>query len=197
MSALRLLDCRRLAVREFGTPRLPCGVVPGRIRRRRAGRALAVVACGLTAVVSATACGRDGGPRDGLAADTARFTYDDRRVEVPLTECGREGDVVLLAGARGRVVVQAAVDLGEGGVARSGVTADLGGEDGIWGAFGAEVENGPAGQITDLRVEGDRVIVEGRWTRFDADLNPQTTSVDQLAEGRLVARCPETDTETA
>jgi hypothetical protein len=198
MSALRLLDCRRLAVREFGTPRLRCGVVPGRIRPRRAGWALAAVACGLTAVVSVAACGRGGGgPRDGLAADTARFTYDGRRVEVPLTACGREGDVVVLAGARGRVVVQAVVDLGEGGVARSGVTADLGGEDGIWGAFGAEVENGPAGEITDLRVEGDRVVVEGRWTRFDGDLNPQPIPVDQLAEGRLVARCPENDTETA
>jgi hypothetical protein len=142
-------------------------------------------------------CGRGGGPRDGLAADTARFTYDDRRVEVPITECGRDGDVVLLAGASGPVVVQAVVDLGEGGAARSGVTADLGGQDGIWGAFGADVENGPAGEITDLRVEGDRVVVEGRWTRFDGDLNPQPTPVDQLVEGRLVARCPETDSDTA
>jgi hypothetical protein len=188
-----------VAVREFGTPRLPCGVVPGRIRLRRAGRALAVVACGLSAVVAVAACGGGSaeGPRDGLAPDTARFTYDARSAEVPLTECGREGDVVVLAGARGAVVVQAVVDLGEGGAARSGVTADLGGEDGIWGAFGAEVEHGPAGEITDLRVEGDRVIVEGRWTRFDGDLNPQPTPADQLVDGRLVARCPETDRETA
>jgi hypothetical protein len=188
-----------VAVREFGTPRLPCGVVPGRIRLRRAGRAVAVAACGLCAVVSVAACG--GGsverPRDGLAPDTARFAYDSRSAEVPLTACGREGDVVVLAGARGAVVVQAVVDLGEGGAARSGVTADLGGEDGIWGAFGAEVEHGPAGEITDLRVEGDRVIVEGRWTRFDGDLNPQPTPADQLVDGRLVARCPETDLETA
>ena len=94
-------------------------------------------------------------------------------------------------------MVQAEVDLGEGGVARTGVTADLGGEDGILGAFGAEIDHGPAGEITDLRVEGDRVIVEGRWTRFDGDLNPQPTPADQRVDGRLVARCPETDREAA
>jgi hypothetical protein len=188
-----------VAVREFDTLRLPCGVVPGRIRLRRVRSFLAVVACGLSACAMVAACGSGGtqGPRDGLAPDTARFSYDARRAEVPLTECGREGDVVILAGARGAVVVQAVVDLGEGGIARSGVTADLGGEDGIWGAFGAEVEHGPAGEITDLRVEGDRVIVEGRWTRFDGDLNPLPTPPDQLVDGRLVARCPETDSETA
>lgn len=163
---------------------------------RRVGPSLAVVACGLTAVATVAACGGGGaeGPRDGLAPDTARFSYDARNADVPLTECGREGDIVILAGARGPVVVQAVVDLGEGGVARSGVTADLGGEDGIWGAFGADVEHGPAGEITDLRVEGDRVIVEGRWTRFDGELNPQPTPPDELVEGRLVARCPEAET---
>jgi hypothetical protein len=188
-----------VAVREFGTLGLRCGVVPGRIRLRHGGRALAVVVCGLTAVVSVAACGGGGvdAPRDRLAPDTARFSYDARSAEVPLTACGREGDVVLLAGARGAVVVQAEVDLGEGGAARSGVTADLGGEDGIWGAFGAEAEHGPAGEITDLRVEGDRVIIEGRWTQFDGELNPQPTPADQLVDGRLVARCPEPDTETA
>jgi hypothetical protein len=166
---------------------------------RRVRPSLPVVVYGLIAVVSIAACGGRGAeaPRDGLAPDTARFTYDARSTEVPLTECGREGDVVVLAGARGAVVVQAVADLGEGGVARSGVTADLGGEDGIWGAFGAEVEHGPAGEITDLRVEGDRVIIEGRWTRFDGELNPQPTPADQLVDGRLVARCPETGRETA
>ena len=149
----------------------------------------------LVAVAALAGCGRGGNdePRDGLAPDTARFTYDARRAEVPLTACGREGDVVILAGARGAIVVQAQVDLGDGGVERSGVTADLGEDDGILGAFGAEVEHGPAGEITDVRVEGDRVIVEGRWTRFDGDLNPEPTPADQLVEGRMVARCPETD----
>ena len=130
--------------------------------------------------------------RDGLAADTARFTYDARTAEVPLTACGLEGDVVVLAGAHGGIVVQAKVDVGEGGADRSGVTADLG-DDGILGAFGAGIDPGPAGEITDVRVEGDRVIVEGRWARFDGDMNPQPLAADQLVDGRFVARCPETD----
>jgi len=155
-----------------------------------------VVAGALAAVGLVVAgCGSGGAeaPRDGLAPDTARFTYGDRRAEVPLTACGREGDVVLLAGARRAIVVQAQVDLGDGGADRSGVTADLGDAEGIMGAFGAELEPGPAGEITDVRVDGDRVIVDGRWARFDGDLNPRPTPPDQLIDGRLVARCPETD----
>jgi len=149
--------------------------------------ALAVAGCGSR--------GEDPG-RDGLAPDTARFSYDSRRAEVPLTACGQDGDVVVLAGAQGGIVVQAHVDVGDGGIDRSGVTADLGAEDGILGAFGSGLDPGPAGEITDVRVEGDRVIVEGRWARFDGDLNPIPAAPDQLVEGRLVARCPETRPDT-
>jgi len=45
-------------------------------------------------------------PRNGLDADTARFTYGDRSVEVPLTACGREGDRVVAAGTIGGTVLQ-------------------------------------------------------------------------------------------
>jgi len=133
-------------------------------------------------------------PRDGLAADTARFAYGDRTAEVALTACAREDDVVVLAGAEGGVVVQAEVDLGDGGFDRTGVTADLG-PDGILGAFGAEMARGPAGEITAVRVEGDRVIVEGTWVPFDDRLVAR--SADEGVEGRLVARCPETGDEVA
>ena len=142
------------------------------------------------------ACGAGGDePRDGLDADTARFTYGDRSVEVPLTACGREGDTVVLAGTTGRVVLQASADLGEGGFDRTGVTADLG-DDGIFGAFGADMPQGPAGEITNVRAEGDRLVVEGRWTTFDGELRPQPTPAADQVEGRMVARCPETDPET-
>jgi hypothetical protein len=159
-----------------------------------------VAAAALAAVVVVAGlggCGRraDDAPRDGLAPDTARFTYDSRRAEVPLAACGQEGDVVLLAGTEGAIVVQAVADVGDGGVERSGVTADLG--DGvILGAFGADNAEGPAGEITDVRIEGDRVIIEGRWTQFDSELNPQPLPPDQLVDGRLVARCPETGERT-
>ena len=103
--------------------------------------------------------------------------------------------MVVLAGAQGAIVVQARVDVGEGGADRSGVTADLGDEDGILGAFGEGLDPGPAGEITDVRVEGDRVIVEGRWARFDGELNPQPAAPDQLVEGRMIARCPERQTD--
>jgi hypothetical protein len=136
-------------------------------------------------------CGdRREAPRDGLAADTARFTWDTRSAEVPLTACGRDGDVVALAGVRGDIVIQAEVDLGDGGSDRTGVTADLGG-DGIMGAFGAEMEHGPAGEVTDVRLEGDRVIVEGTWVAFDDQLQADPGAVGGGIAGRLVARCPE------
>jgi hypothetical protein len=142
-------------------------------------------------------CGRrDRAARDGLAADTVRFTYGGRTAEVPLTDCGRERDVVVLAGIRGGVVVQAEADLGEGGFDRTGVTADLG-DEGIMGAFGADMEHGPAGEITDVRVEGDRLIIEGTWVPFDDQLVPQPPSGGEGIDGRLVARCPEGDDETA
>jgi hypothetical protein len=148
----------------------------------------------LVAAVALSGCGsRQERPRDGLAADTARFTYGDRSAEVPLADCGREDDVVVLAGIEGDIVVQAEADVGEGGFDRTGVTADLGG-DGIMGAFGADMEHGPAGEITDVRVEGDRLIVEGRWVGFDEDLVPRSTP-DEGIEGRLVARCPDPESE--
>jgi hypothetical protein len=160
------------------------------------GVLVAVVAVAAMLVVPACGWGSDDEPRDGLGADTAWFSYGGRRAEVPLADCGQEGDVVVLAGTQGGIVVQAAADLGDGGAARSGVTADLGGEDGILGAFGAEHDDGPAGEITDVRVEGDRVTIEGRWAPLDGDLRPLPVAPDQLIEGALEARCPETDLPT-
>ena len=149
-------------------------------------------------LVSLAGCGggSDDGGREELAADTARFTFGDRTVTVPLAECGRDGDVVLAAGTSGDVVLQVAADLGEGGADRTAVTGDVG-EDGIWGAFGADagVGPGPAGEITRVTLEGDRLTVEGRWARLDDDLapDPATAPVD----GRLVARCPASTTPAA
>jgi hypothetical protein len=149
-------------------------------------------------LVGAAGCGWGGTtgdePRDGLAPDTARFTYGDRQVEVSLTSCGRdeEEDVVLLAGRQGAIVLQAAADLGEGGGDRTGVTADLGGA-GILGAFGAQLEHGPAGEITEVRTEGDRLIVEGRWVPLDGELEPlpPDSRGGGPVTGELRARCPE------
>jgi hypothetical protein len=145
-------------------------------------------------VSSACAWGRNDEPRDGLAPDTARFTYGDRQVEVPLTACGRDEheDVVLLAGRRGAVVVQAAADLGDDGLARTGVTADLG-TAGIVGAFGSELDHGPAGEISDVRIDGDRLIVEGTWVTLDAELEPTAGPSAGGVEGELRARCPAED----
>jgi hypothetical protein len=58
------------------------------------------------------------------------------------------------------------------------------------------MEHGPAGEITEVRAEGDRLIVEGTWVPFDDRLRAQPTAAGNLA-GRLVARCPDTDDETA
>lgn len=146
------------------------------------------------AVTAGCSIGGDG-PRDELAADTARFTYGDRTVVVSLTACGREGDVVVLAGTSGGTVLQAEADLGDGGADRTGVTADLA-DVGIVGAFGAGMEHGPAGEITEVRAEGDRLIVEGTWVAFDDQLTAQPAASGDLS-GRLVARCPETEDETA
>ena len=154
-----------------------------------------MVAAALTSVLTAVGCGGSGGAeRDGLAADTAAFSYGGRTATVPLTACGRDGDVVVLAGRRDAVVVQAEADLGEGGFDRTGVTADLG-DDGIMGAFGADTDQGPAGEITDVRVEGDRVIVEGSWVPLDDQLVPVAGPSEQEIDGRLEARCPETPTD--
>ena len=172
--------------------------MPAMCRRRPRARRIAVVVLS-PLVVAATGCGRRGGdePRDGLAADTARFSYGDRTVEVPLTACGRDGDVVLLAGRAGSVVLQAAADLGDGGTDRTGVTADLG-IDGIVGAFGADVDHGPAGDIADVRAEGDRVIIEGTWVALDAELEPTALAgAPADVTGELVARCPDADDGTA
>lgn len=156
------------------------------------------VVTGAVALASLGGCGwRDREPRDDLAADTARFSYDGRAVEVPLTACGREGDVVVLAGrTTGGIVVQAQADLGDGGFDRTGVTADLV-DDGIIGAFGAEMEQGPAGEITDVRVDGDRLIVEGTWVMFDDELAAVPPPGEVQFDGRLIARCPETEDDVA
>lgn len=177
-----------MVARESDTPSLRWGVVP---RTFRSSVPAALVCAGALAVA---ACGAGGGdePRDGLDPDTARFTYGDRSVEVPLTACGREGEKVVLAGTTDSVVLQASADLGEGGFDRTGVTADVG-DDGIFGAFGADVPLGPAGEITDVRAEGDRLIIEGRWTTLDDELHAQTPPLGQQVDGRMVARCPDTD----
>jgi hypothetical protein len=162
-------------------------------RDRRGARATAALAAVFLAASSGCAGGRNDEPSDGLAPDTARFTYGDRQVEVPLTSCGRDPDrdVVLLAGRRGAVVVQAAADLGDGGLDRTGVTADLGAA-GILGAFGAELDQGPAGEISDVRTDGDRLIVEGTWVTLDAELQA-TEQAPAGVEGELRARCPADD----
>lgn len=166
------------------------------------GRRRDVVATAVLVAVALTAsCGCGWGqhdePTDGLAPDTARFTYGNRQVEVPLASCGRDEDrnVVVLAGRRGTVVVQAAADLGEGGLARTGVTADLG-TGAIIGAFGADLDHGPAGEIGDVRVDGDRLIVDGTWVSLDAELDP-TEEASAGVEGELRARCPADDGDTA
>jgi hypothetical protein len=146
------------------------------------------------ATVAAVGCGGGDG-RQGMEADTAKFTWGSRSATVPLNECGREGDLVVMAGTANGLVVQVAADLSEGGDARTGVTGDMGGDDGIWGAFGAELDQGPAGKITRVAAEGDRLIVEGRWARFDGDL---VVDPDQpTMEGKVEARCPETADETS
>jgi hypothetical protein len=160
------------------------------------------------ALAVAAACGWGGTerdePRDGLAPDTARFTYGERQVEVSLTSCGHDQDegVVLLAGRRGAVVLQAAADLGDDGADRTGVTADLG-TAGILGAFGADLEQGPAGAITEVRTDGDRLIVEGEWVPLDGELEPLPEGSGPTGgsaagsagggpvTGELRARCPE------
>jgi len=169
---------------------LACGVVPRRSRVAVRASALAIVAAALGGCSEP-----DSTPRDGLEPDTARFTYGGRTAEVSLTACGREDDVVVLAGTEGGIVVQAEADVGEGGAARTGVTADVG-DDGILGAFGAEMEHGPAGEVTDVRVEGDRLIIEGRWVSFDEQLAAQPAPGGEI-DGRLVARCPDSQDETA
>jgi hypothetical protein len=154
------------------------------------------VAIAALVLTSSSGCGwgRAEAPSDGLAPDTARFTYSGRQVEVPLTSCGRDPDrnVVLLAGRRGAVVVQAAADLGDDGLDRTGVTADLGAA-GILGAFGAELEHGPAGEIRDVRTDGDRLIVEGTWVPLDGELEPTPEASAGRVEGELRARCPADD----
>ena len=180
-------------------------------RVRRAAVAVAVASVVVVVAVAVAGCGGDG-RRDDLAADTARFSYGERSVVVPLDECARDGDVVLAVGRRDATVLQVAADLGEGGAGRSGVTADLG-DDGIWGAFGPEVDpaapdpgGGPggdaaadtapgAGEITAVTVDGDVLTVEGRWASLDGDLRAQPGQ--PLLEGRLQARCPGTASAVA
>lgn len=176
--------------RESGTPSLPCGGVPPVFRRF-----VPATTVGATiALAVAAACA--GGPRDGLEPDEARFRFGERSVTVPLTACGRDGDVVMLAGAGGGVVLQAWAVVGEGGEARSGVTADLG-VDGILGAFGPGMDEGPAGEVASVRVDGDRLVVEGSWVPLDDRLAPVPGGAANALEGDLVARCPEPETETA
>jgi hypothetical protein len=140
----------------------------------------------LTAALTLVGCGLGLGD-DGLATNTARFTYGPRTVEIPLTACGRDGDVVLLAGHKGRDLLQAAADLSKDGATRTGVTAEVDGE-GIFGAFGADIAHGPAGEITTVRTAGDRLIVEGRWAVLDSHYVAQSPVT---IPGRLVARCPD------
>jgi hypothetical protein len=129
-------------------------------------------------------------PRNGVDADTARFTYGDRSVEVPLVACGRDGDIVIMAGRRGPIVIQVWADLGEGGRDRTGVTADLG-DDGIMGAFGPDIPPGPAGTIVSVRTVGDGLVVEGRWAMFDTSIEPvEPGSPGNDHVDTLVARCP-------
>lgn len=153
---------------------------------------------GAALVVSgAAACGALGGespPRDGLEPDTARFTFGQRTVEIPLDACGQEDDTVLMAGSRGAMVLQVEADVGDDGLARTGVTMDLGAGQ-IWGAFGDDMRRPPAGSLHEVRTEGDRLIVDATWAALDGDLREAPSA--QTTEGRLVARCPEPDDDVA
>ncbi len=150
------------------------------------------VAIGLAVgVVAWAGCGGGESKRDGLEEDTARFSWGQRSATIELTACGREDDVVVLGGAENGMVLQVAADLSDGGAARTGVTGDMGLDDGIWGAFGEELEQGPVGEITRVGTDGDRLVVEGRWAPFDPeaeDLVPQPGG--QSIDGEVVARCP-------
>jgi hypothetical protein len=170
--------------------------------RRPSGLALAL-ACVVAAVVMAlvgllvvSALGlrssSDRDPRNAVDADTARFSYGDRSASFTLVECGREDDVVIMAGRQGRMVLQVAADLGDGGLARTGVTADLG-DDGTLGAFGADLPQGPVGELTEAHAEGDTLVVEGRWAAVDPDTLEVEAASSGLVDGRLVARCPPED----
>jgi hypothetical protein len=158
-----------------------------------AGVVVALVGAAIALAVVVMLGGRSSSPDDprhGVEADTARFTYGDRSVEVPLVACGRDGDIVVMAGREGQVVIQVRADLGEGGRERTGVTADLG-EDGIMGAFGADIPPGPAGTIVSVRTVGDGLVVEGRWTMFDTNIEPvEPGSPGNDHVDTLVARCP-------
>ena len=190
-------------------PGVPAGsdVTVGGVAGRRSllGFALAGVAGGLVlGVVALVGAGLLGlrssssdDPRNGVDADTARMTYGGgRTVEVPLDECGRDGDVVMMVGHRGPIVLQVWADLGPGGAERSGLTVDLG-DDGIFGAFGADAPPGPAGEIVSVDRVGDGLVVEGRWVTFDGDIRPTGTVPPGAEVESLVARCPPPDDETA
>jgi hypothetical protein len=154
-----------------------------------AAAVLAVVAVGVASLLGARSSSPDD-PRSGLGAREARFTYGERSVEVPILSCGRDGDIVVMAGREGPVVLQVWADLGEGGRERTGVTVDLG-EDGIVGAFGAGIPPGPAGEIVSVGTVGDGLVVEGRWTMFDESMRPiEPGSPAGGHVDRLVARCP-------
>ena len=143
-------------------------------------------------VVASAGCGlrQSSEPRDGLEPDTARFVYGGRTVDIPLVACGRDGDIVVLGGTRGSVVLQAAADVSDGGTARTGATLDLGAGE-IWGAFGSDMPRSPAGTVREARVEGDRLIIDATWAALDGDL--AAVPGGQTIEGRLTARCPEAD----
>jgi hypothetical protein len=132
-------------------------------------------------------------PRNGVDANTARMTYGGgRTVEVPLDECGRDGDVVLMVGHQGSIVLQVWADLGPGGEERTGLTVDLG-DDGIFGAFGPDAPPGPAGEIVSVGRVGDGLVIEGRWVRFDGDIEPTGTVPPGAEVDSLIARCPPLD----
>jgi hypothetical protein len=167
-------------------------------RPRLGSIAALLVAAALLALAGAMVARSLGGatlgpddPRRGVEADTARFTYGGREVEVPLDACGREGDTVVMAGRQGSVVLQVGADVSVGGEVRTGVTVDLG-ADGILGAFGADVPPGPAGEIRRVSTVGDALVVDGSWVGFDDDLRP-LPGAGAGVDGTLVARCPETD----
>jgi hypothetical protein len=158
-----------------------------------AGMTVALVGVAVALAVVVALVGRSSSPddpRNGVDADTAKFTYGDGSVEVPLVACGRDGDIVIMAGRKGSIVVQVRADLSEGGRDRTGVTADLG-EDGIMGAFGRDLPPGPAGTIVSVRRVGDGLVVRGRWTMFDTNIRPlEPGSPGNEHVDTLVARCP-------
>lgn len=147
------------------------------------------------AVVAPVACSRD-----GFEDRTATVQVDGSSTGYEVDACGLDGSTLfVVARSSGGSVLQAVVGLeddGETGVpASTGLTVSDGDVD--LAAFGAESwarrgEAGdPPGRITEARLRGSRIQVEGRVAPLDADGG---VAVEGAAlPFALDARCDERD----